>query len=222
MTSKKKHILYDKPLCYNQSIEYCFNYHIAKELKELYKLKPEGIILDVGCGTGKFLLPSSEERKVIGIDLSVEMIKFAKRRNKGVEFVLGDATRLPFKNNGFDFIGCVNSMHHFYEKEKFINEIYRCLKEDGSFFLSDIILPYFFLIPFAGLIWIFFAVKAWRKFGVLPFTKAELIEELLFIPLKRKLLSIFKKKEMHIKHKTFMKKFVPVMMITGTARNKRD
>jgi ubiquinone/menaquinone biosynthesis C-methylase UbiE len=56
-------------------------------------LVSEGRVLDVGCGTGRFIgaLPSRYE--AIGIDVSEGMLDLARR--KGIEVVRGVPTRFP-------------------------------------------------------------------------------------------------------------------------------
>jgi ubiquinone/menaquinone biosynthesis C-methylase UbiE len=65
-------------------------------------------VLDVGCGSGvqsTYLAPYSKE--VVGVDLSEKLIEIAKDRCKAyphTQFLVGDACKLPFPNQSFDFI----------------------------------------------------------------------------------------------------------------------
>lgn len=58
---------------------------------------PEGRLLDLGCGTG--LLASRLGRRVVGLDLSSEMLRLARRR--GAAAVQGDLDALPFSDHAF-------------------------------------------------------------------------------------------------------------------------
>lgn len=73
------------------------------------KLSSESKILDVGTGTGFLALLLAElGYEVVGVDISEEMIKVARekaeKRNLKVEFKLGNAEKLDFKNEEFDAV----------------------------------------------------------------------------------------------------------------------
>jgi ubiquinone/menaquinone biosynthesis C-methylase UbiE len=64
-------------------------------------------ILDIGCGSGRTTFPLARMgHDVIGIDITPAMIETAKRLAKefknGIDFQVGDATSLKFKNDAFD------------------------------------------------------------------------------------------------------------------------
>lgn len=69
---------------------------------------PEGAsVLDIGCGTGElcFKLCRQKHCKVVGLDLSLKMLRFAEEQNTdpNVTFVHGDATDLSgYPDRSFD------------------------------------------------------------------------------------------------------------------------
>ena len=72
-----------------------------------YFTKKGAKVLDLGCGTGRTTIPLHEMGfKVVGIDIVPAMIKSAKRIAKAqglkINYQVGDATRLKFKDNTFD------------------------------------------------------------------------------------------------------------------------
>ncbi len=78
-------------------------------LKEVFESKMR--ILDVGTGTGFFALILAElGHEVVGLDISEGMLKVARRKAKQrglkVQFKLGDAENLPFKDESFDAVIC--------------------------------------------------------------------------------------------------------------------
>lgn len=98
-------------------------------------LKGKGI--DLGCGTG-FLYDFLENKNLIGVDISKEMLSFYTKRNKNS--VLADIEHLPFKKESFDF-AVSNFSLHWTDLKKSFQEVYRVLKKNGKFIFN---------IPFEG------------------------------------------------------------------------
>jgi SAM-dependent methyltransferase len=71
-----------------------------------------GSVLDIACGTGRFLGPLLDRGyRVAGVDLSPQMLEIARRRFGHHPGLLslqeGDAERLPFDSGAFDGISCM-------------------------------------------------------------------------------------------------------------------
>jgi len=98
------------------------------------------IVLDVACGTayGTAYLLRKGARKVVGVDVSINAINYAKNHYKSEKliFVCADATNLPFPNNSFDAVVSFETIEHIKEYEKFLLECKRVLKEDALFICS--------------------------------------------------------------------------------------
>lgn len=58
------------------------------------------LVLDIGCGTGILLHFTNAEKK-IGFDYSFSSLQIAKKLEPNADFICGDATALPFKDNVF-------------------------------------------------------------------------------------------------------------------------
>lgn len=108
------------------------------------------ILLDLGTGKGDLLLKivkkfkKNKFYKLIGLDISPEMIKVALNKKLPVDFKVGDSEDLPFENCSIDIITCINSFHHYPNPEKVVSEITRVLKPNGTLILGEIwILPIF-------------------------------------------------------------------------------
>lgn len=80
-------------------------------------LKPNYLILDAGCGSGRdSLFLATKGYKVIGIDISKIAIKKAKIRAKEegltIQFDIGNLDKLPYKNEQFDAIYSGYTLQH--------------------------------------------------------------------------------------------------------------
>jgi len=70
--------------------------------------KPDDVLLEVGCGTGRIALGLWElgYHRLMGVDIAKGMIEEARRINSvleyGISFRVADATKLPFADNEFD------------------------------------------------------------------------------------------------------------------------
>lgn len=74
----------------------------------LQNLTPASLLLDVGCGNGKYL--DNPTTHSIGCDLSLNLLKICKSRR--FEVVLCDMTRLPFRSEVFDNVISIAALHH--------------------------------------------------------------------------------------------------------------
>lgn len=112
-----------------------FNDMFAEQYKMLFDLdtKKKLKILEIGCGPGALAgalhrwYPNAE---ITAIDRDSEFIRFANANQKGVEFVEGDATNLPFNNDTFD-VTISNTVAEHIEPSKFYGEQLRVLKPNG-------------------------------------------------------------------------------------------
>ena len=112
----------------------------CKDVFDYLKDKPFTDLLDVGCGTGYLIDMLSRKRKAnyIGLDLSQEMIKVSQEKQiENAKFTVGYADKLPFEDNSFDVVTCIQSFHHYPDQERAMKEAYRVLKEGGIYILSD-------------------------------------------------------------------------------------
>ncbi|MGB3223701.1 MAG: class I SAM-dependent methyltransferase [Desulforhopalus sp.] len=111
-----------------------------------------GTILDIGCGTGWFLrqvLKAHPQLEGIGIDLSGRMIDVARQKAKeenlhNITFYKGEWESLHLTVNGINLeskpirlIVCISAFHYFNDPFSAAKLIYRCLRNNGHFFLLD-------------------------------------------------------------------------------------
>lgn len=97
-------------------------------------------LLDVGCGTGYLIDMLQRQKNALycGLDLSPEMLKMAKQKLSDSVFLIeGSADSLPYEDNSFDVVTCIQSFHHYPKPEKSMSEAYRVLKPGGLYIISD-------------------------------------------------------------------------------------
>jgi ubiquinone/menaquinone biosynthesis C-methylase UbiE len=110
------------------------------------KLLPRDLTLaDIGCGTGSLTFELARfARKVIGIDLSNEMLRRARavareREVRNVEFRQGDAVKLPLDSHSVDAAFCVMVLHFLADPQRAIKGICRVIRPGGSVILVDLV-----------------------------------------------------------------------------------
>jgi ArsR family transcriptional regulator len=110
------------------------------------KLLPRDLTLaDVGCGTGSLTFELARfARKVIGVDLSREMLRraraIAKERKLGnVEFRQGDALEVPLPSRGVDAAFCVMVLHFVPDPARAIANLCRITRLGGPIILVDLV-----------------------------------------------------------------------------------
>lgn len=117
---------------YNKRYENNYLDNINDHLIDLITSNNYRVILETGCGTGRWIKSFKGITTVVyGLDSSVQMLKIAKNETNNFNLVNADAISFPFKNTIFDFIYCVNAIHHFPDKEKYISECNRTLSHKG-------------------------------------------------------------------------------------------
>lgn len=101
-----------------------------------------GAVLDVGCGPGAYVRSCAERGfKYTGVDLTHRMVDEGRRRYgrlDGVDFVIGDARCLPFRDNSFDAVLCLGVLEYIPQENEhsYLAELIRVSKRGGIIILS--------------------------------------------------------------------------------------
>lgn len=116
---------------------------------EFANLSVGDTVLDLGSGAGNdcFVARSivGETGKVIGLDFAPNMLKKARENASklgytNVEFIKGDIEEMPIPDESIDVIVSNCVLNLVPDKEKAFRQMYRVLKNDGHFSVSDIVL----------------------------------------------------------------------------------
>lgn len=105
---------------------------------------PDGIVLDVPCGTGLYNIEAYERKSTsifIALDYSLGMLKMARKKclEAGVEnvvFVRGDVSNLPFKDKSINGCLSLNGFHVFPNPSQGAMEIGRTLMTDAPMIMT--------------------------------------------------------------------------------------
>jgi SAM-dependent methyltransferase len=108
-------------------------------------IKPDGLILDLCCGSGRHSISlSNKGMDIVGLDVSAKLLRIAKTRQKDnnadASFVRGEMRHLPFRKG--TFVAAI-SMFTSYgylpsveEDLRSMNEVAGILKQDGQFLVD--------------------------------------------------------------------------------------
>lgn len=100
-----------------------------------------GKLLDIGCGTGQILRGMNDKYEKHGVDISQNMIEYARGQGHNIKYKIANGNNLPYKENSFDFVTCHSAMHHIKDPNNFINEMLRVLNPEGALFVKDLCRP---------------------------------------------------------------------------------
>lgn len=107
-------------------------------------LQPDDEVLDVACGSGTFLHKhAAHVASIAGLDHSEDLIEIALRENRErveagtAEFVVGDATELPWPDNRFSAVtsNCIDCFEK--KAQPALEEMHRVLQPGGRAVVAD-------------------------------------------------------------------------------------
>jgi len=99
-------------------------------------------ILDIAAGTGTSAAALARSgAKVIALDFSRGMVEEGRRRHPGLEFVQGDAEKLPFGDDEFDAVTISFGLRNVQHPQVALAEMYRVLKPGGRLVVCEFSRP---------------------------------------------------------------------------------
>jgi ubiquinone/menaquinone biosynthesis C-methylase UbiE len=118
-----------------------------KKLIQRLDLKDDHAVLEIGPGPGYFsgsIAKTLKNGKLVLLDIQQEMLDIAKKRLKkrkieNVEYILCDGANFDLGNESFDRVFMVAVIGEIENKEKYLCEINRILKNDGVLSISELV-----------------------------------------------------------------------------------
>ena len=113
---------------------------ILRPMSEFWEIKPGLIYGEIGCGPAIVGLEMAKKGgRVVGIDLSLEGLKIAKKlygqEKANGSFVCGNILKMPLKAESLDLIYGGGVLEHFKDTAAAVEELYRVLKKGGRIHL---------------------------------------------------------------------------------------
>lgn len=104
-------------------------------------------VLDVGCGFGatlQYINQRFEHMRLVGVNIDPRQLDICRGipplHQNTLQWIGADACHLPFSDQSFDRIFCIEAMFHFTSRRAFFREVARVLRPGGTFVASDIVL----------------------------------------------------------------------------------
>ncbi len=103
--------------------------------EEIFKYVRRGdLILDVGCGSGHFLADLVDSTGAIGVGIDPYVDEYRGKNLKFYRLRAEDVHKLPYS---FDLAYTVHSFHHFYDPVRFLQNVWKVLKDSGLLIILD-------------------------------------------------------------------------------------
>jgi demethylmenaquinone methyltransferase/2-methoxy-6-polyprenyl-1,4-benzoquinol methylase len=129
----------------NHLLSFGIDIYWRKKALKLTKLKSDAILLDIACGTGDFAITARKLgiKKIIGADLSIQMLKLFSRKANWIsgQTVQTSAEFTPFKENTFTNITIAFGVRNFYDIKKTFFEFKNILMANGKLTILEFRLP---------------------------------------------------------------------------------
>jgi len=105
-------------------------------LSLIERFKPKGLVLDIGCGIGNFLLQLKEKGyECFGIELNKDCVRYAGEV-RGLTIKEGRIEDIDFGEERFDLITILSTLEHMGHPVKVLSKVRSLLRDDGVVIIS--------------------------------------------------------------------------------------
>jgi SAM-dependent methyltransferase len=128
------------PLWFNHTIDK-LQFRAIRRALLLAKLHPHSRVLDIGCGTGRWVRRYGEMGfRATGVDLTSGMLRLASQRGTTALLIAGEAYRLPLKDAAFDCVSDITVVQHIPAPLQLqaLSEMVRVLRPAGHLILMEL------------------------------------------------------------------------------------
>lgn len=111
---------------------------ITKEIKDSLSLENNENLLDIGCGTGKFLndlRQCGHNGLLVGLDISSGGFSRGYESDDTL-FVQASGLSLPLPNSHFKFVTSLHTLSHIKVMDSLMSEVKRVMASDGLFLVT--------------------------------------------------------------------------------------
>lgn len=106
---------------------------VARALEERIDRSGAATVLDVGCGTGRWLAELTPSTGLaIGLDRSLGMLLRVPGGTGREALICGSGDEIPCRDAAVDLVTCVNVIHHLAAPSSFVTDAVRLLRSKGA------------------------------------------------------------------------------------------
>jgi len=152
--------VYKNPL---QHLWYFLRFRAIKKILSVLPNKSK--VLDVGCGSGFSMqesIPEGKEFEVHGVDVTEEVITYAKNKRPQFNFKLAYGEDLPYEDKSFDAIISLDVIEHLTDPVKALEEKRRVLRDNG-FILLLVVKEHHLLFRMIWWVWLKLKGGVWHE-----------------------------------------------------------
>ena len=117
---------------------WCFQAHKFGYDDLAARVQPGQTVLDIGSGEGYGAAQLATVARVVACDVAEEAVRHGAERygRSGIDWLVCDAQRLPFRDRAFDVVSSLQVIEHFTDTESHLAGVARIMKDDGWHYVA--------------------------------------------------------------------------------------
>ncbi|MBF0625667.1 MAG: methyltransferase domain-containing protein [Magnetococcales bacterium] len=114
----------------------CNHLSEMEAITTLYEPANLDLVLDAGCGNGRFMETFPPQARKVGVDASLNLLRIARRRGRGDFHVCCELERLPFRSGVFGTVVSCRVLQHLQAQETAVAEMARIIRPGGNLLIQ--------------------------------------------------------------------------------------